>query len=190
MEKGYSLDVDGTITKPTDAKELIDQQKQDQQALGVIRSCVQGDLLFHIKNCSESKEAWDKLEQLYGKVGEEKGFQIEDDLLLLDPKNYDTIQDYIIKVNEYRALLKDYGNPMKDDRLIHHILKRLPSEYASFVSSYNTHKLTMGSSFPKPSFVSFLGMLVLEQENLVWELSNLPSPNPWQIIRESRESRW
>ena len=80
MEKGYSLYVDGTITQPS-----------DQQGLGVIRSCVHGDLLFHIKNCSTSKEAWDKLEQLYGKVDAEKGFQIEDDLILLDPKNYDTI---------------------------------------------------------------------------------------------------
>ena len=86
------------------------------------------------------------------KVDEEKGFQIKYDLLVLDPKNFDTIKDYINKSNEFRALLKDCGNPMKDDRLIHHILKRLPSEYASFVSSYNTHGLTMRSSFQKPTF--------------------------------------
>ena len=128
----------------------------------MIRSCVHGDLLFHIKNCSKSKEAWDKLEQLYGKVDEEKGFQVEDDLLLLDPKNYDTIQDYIIKVNEHRALLKDCGNPMKDDRLIHHILKKLPSEYANFVLSFNTHRLTMGFSYQKPSFDGFVDMLIVE----------------------------
>ena len=80
-------------------------------------------------------------------MDEEKGFQLEDDLLLLDPKNFDTIQDYVNKANELRALLKDCGNPMKDDRLIHHILKRLPSEYSNFVSSFNTHKLTMGSTY-------------------------------------------
>ena len=91
MEKGYSLYVDGTITQPSDAKELIGWKLVDQQALGVIRSCVHGDLLFHIKKISTSKEAWDKLKQLYGKVNEEKGFQIEDDLLLLDLKNYDKI---------------------------------------------------------------------------------------------------
>ena len=56
--------------------------------------------------CSESKEAWDKLEQLYGKMDEEKGFQIEDDLLLLDPKNYDTIQDFIIKSMSIEHFLK------------------------------------------------------------------------------------
>ena len=91
MEKGYSLYVDGTITQPSDAKELIEWKKIDNLALGVIINCVHGDLLFHITNCSNSKEAWDKLKQLYGKVNEDKGFQIEDDLLLLDPKNYDTI---------------------------------------------------------------------------------------------------
>ena len=30
MEKGFSLYVDGTITKSTDAKELIEWKKQDQ----------------------------------------------------------------------------------------------------------------------------------------------------------------
>lgn len=104
---------------------------------------------------------------MYGKVDEEKGFQIEDDLLLLDPKNYDTIQHYIIKVNEYRALLKDCGIPMKDDRLIHHILKRLPSEYANFVPSFNTHKLTMGFAYQKPSFDDFVDMLIVQQSHLV-----------------------
>jgi hypothetical protein len=48
---------------------------------------------------------------LYGKVDEEKGFQIEDDILLLIPKSFDTIQDYINKANEFRALLKDVVMP-------------------------------------------------------------------------------
>ena len=91
MEKGHSLYVDGTITKPSDAKELIEWKNQDRQALGAILSCVHHDLQFHIIKCKESKEAWDKLKSLYGRVDEEKGFQIEDDLLLLDPNNFDTI---------------------------------------------------------------------------------------------------
>ena len=100
-------------------------------------------------------------------MDDKKGFQIEDDLLLLNPKNYDTIRDYIIKVNEYRVLLKDCGNPMKDDRLIHQILKKLPTEYANFVSSFNTHRLTMGSTYQKPSFDGFADMLIVEQSHLV-----------------------
>ena len=167
MEKGYSLYVDGTIPKPTNAKELINWQQQDQQALGAIRNCVHRDLFFHIASCMESKPAWDKLVALYGKVDEEKGFQIEDDLLLLEPKNFDTIQDYITKPNEYRELLNDCGNPMKDEKLIHHILKRLPSEYASFVSSYNTHRVTMGSAYQKHTFDAFIEILIVEQSHLM-----------------------
>ena len=81
--------------------------------------------------------------------------------------NFDTIQDYINKANEFRELLKDCGNPVKDDKLIHHILKRLPSVYASFVSSYNTHRLTMGSAFQKPTFDAFAEMLIFEQSHLI-----------------------
>ena len=162
MEKGYRLYVDGTIPKPTDATTLIDWKKQDHQALVFIINCVYRDLFIHISSCMESKPAWDKHATFYGKVDEEKGFQIEDDLLILDPNNFDTIQDFITKANEHRALLKDCGNPMKDEKLIHHILKRLPSKYASFFLSFNTHKLTMGSSYQKPTFDAFAEMLIVE----------------------------
>ena len=56
---------------------------------------------------------------------------------------------------------------MKDDKLIHHILKRLPLEYASFVLSYNTQRLTMRSAFQKPAFDAFVEMLIFEQTKLI-----------------------
>ena len=167
MGQGLNLYVDGTIVKPTDVDAQVDWKIKDNQELIIIRSCVHRDLFFYISNFNDAKGAWEKLEGLYGKVDEEKGFQIEDDLLLLDPKNFDTIQDYVNKANELRALLKDCGNPMKDDILIHHILKRLPSKYAYFFLSYNTHRLTMGSAFTKPSFDVFTEMLMLEKSKLI-----------------------
>ena len=51
MEKGYSLYVDGTIPKPSDAKESVEWKIVDQQALGAILGCVHHDLQFHIINC-------------------------------------------------------------------------------------------------------------------------------------------
>ena len=56
---------------------------------------------------------------------------------------------------------------MKDERLIHHIMKKLPSEYAPFVSSFNTHRLTMGSAYHKPSFDAFIDILIKEQTHLM-----------------------
>ena len=50
--------------------------------------------------------------------------------------------------------------------MIKHIMTHLPPKYAPFLSSYNTHKLTMGSAYIKPSFETFLEMLVLVLEFL------------------------
>ena len=91
MEKGLNLYVDGTTVKPTNADAQVDWQVKDNQALGIITSSVHRDLFFHISIFKNTKSAWEKIEGLYGKVDEEKGFQIEDDLLLLDPKNFDII---------------------------------------------------------------------------------------------------
>ena len=46
-------------------------------------------------------------------------------------------------------------------------MTHLPPEYATFVSSFNTHKLTMVSAYIKPSFKKFAKMLVSENDNLV-----------------------
>ena len=46
-------------------------------------------------------------------------------------------------------------------------MTHLPPEYSPFIFNYNTHKLTMGSTFIKPSSEKFLKMLVLEHDNLV-----------------------
>ena len=56
---------------------------------------------------------------------------------------------------------------MKDDWLIHHMSKRIHLEYASFFSSYNTHMLTMGTTYEKPSFDAFAEMLIVEQSHLM-----------------------
>ena len=134
---------------------------------------------YHIRNINNPIEVWDKLEALYGIVDEDMAYTIEDNLLKLDPRNFNTIKDYLTQVDMYKTLLKDCGEPIKDGKLIKHVMTHFPAEYAAFVSSYNTHTLRMGNAFTKPSFESFLGMLVLEHENLVWEFSSLQRPKPW-----------
>lgn len=47
------------------------------------------------------------------------------------------------------------------------VLNKLGPEYASFVSSFHTHRLTMGSAYVKPSFASFSEMLIHEQQKLL-----------------------
>jgi hypothetical protein len=122
---------------------------------------------FHIKQLTDPIAVWAKLEALYGIVDEDMAYIKEDKLLKLDPSNFDTIKDYLTQVDMYRTQLKDCGEPIKDGKMIKHIMTHLPPEYAPFVSSFNTHKLKMGSAYVKPSFEKFSEMLIVEHDSLV-----------------------
>ena len=135
---------------------------------------------YHIRKLTTPIEVWAKLEALYGVVDEDMAYTIEDKLLKLDPRSFDTIKDYLTQVENYRAQLKDCGEPIKDGNMIKHIMTHLPPEYAPFVSNFNTHKLMMGSAYIKPSFEKFSKMLVLEHCNLVSiGILQSPRPKPW-----------
>ena len=84
-------------------------------------------------------------------------------LISLDPKSFDSIHDFIIKVNELRMKLIDCGNPIKDDRLIYNIQNKLPLEYSTFFSSYNNSKTTLGFAYKKVSFDEYAKLL--DEEN-------------------------
>ena len=99
-----------------------------------------------------SKESWDALKNLYGRMTKEDVYKIEDELVSLDPKTFDSIQDFIIKVNELRTKLDDCGSPIKDDRLIYLINNKLPFDYSTLVSSFNTTKTMLGASYKKINF--------------------------------------
>ena len=120
MHNGVSQYVDGTLPKlagdDVSISEILDWIAMDRKALGDICFGVDDKIMYQIKKCTTSKEAWDTLESPYGKVSEEDVFKIEDEFVSLDPKSYDSMQDFIIKVNELRMKLTDIGNSIKDDR--------------------------------------------------------------------------
>ena len=123
MHNGVSQYVDGTLSKPigdqVSTSEITDWQIMYRKALGDICLGVEDKIIYQIWNSSTSKEAWDTLQNLYGKVSEEDVFKIEDELVSLDPNTFDSIQDFIIKMNELKMKLDDCGSPIKDDRLIY-----------------------------------------------------------------------
>ena len=136
MYKGVSQFLDGTLPKPTSDKisacDILAWKAMDTKALGNIFLGVDDKILYQIMKSSTSKQAWDTLKNLYNKVSDENVFKIEDELVSLDPKSFDSIQDFIIKVNELRTKLTNCGNLIKDDRLIYLIHNKLPSKYSTF----------------------------------------------------------
>ncbi len=126
----------------------------------MIRSCIKSRNVLHPRKLGIPSKAF------YGKVSKEDVFKIEDELVSLDPKSYDSIQDFIIKVNELRTKLTNCGSSIKDDRLIYLIHNKLPSEYSTFVSSFNTSKTTLGSAYKKVTFDEYAKLLDDEEKKL------------------------
>ena len=119
MEKGLTHYIDRIVVAAwsdpkVDPIAHLDWLTKNTMALGTLRKYVSKDLIFQIDKCKTIKEAWEKFGQLYGQVDEIRGYQLDNDLTMLDPKNFDTIQDYVTKANELRAQLKDCGIDKKD----------------------------------------------------------------------------
>lgn len=107
MEKGLTHYIDGIIVAPSNPQANhvahLDWLTKNTMALGTLRKYVSKDLIFQIEKYTTIKEAWENFGQLYGQVDEIRGYQLDNDLTILDPKNFDTIQDYVTKANELRA---------------------------------------------------------------------------------------
>jgi hypothetical protein len=79
------------------------------EALETICSLISPDLLFHISSCKTPNEAWTTLEGIFGKWDEMRGHMLEVELLTLDPKRFENIQDFFTKFKDLLSQLKACG---------------------------------------------------------------------------------
>ena len=121
-------------------------------------------------------------------MSKEDVYKIEDELVSLDPKAFDSIHDFIIKVNELRMKLNDCGSPIKDDRLVYLVHNNFPSEYSTFVSSYNTSKNALGSAYQKVSFDHYAKLLEKEEKKLK-SMGILNSPKSKALVANNEGSQ-
>ena len=118
---------------------MIEQTK----SLGCRRSLVFLDIMFQLDGCKNSHDAWTTLKTLYWITDEVKGYQLDNELMSLDPKSFDNIHDYVIKVNDLISQCKSCGVEKKDIQLVLTTLSQLEPEYDAFVCSFHTHGLTI-----------------------------------------------
>ena len=64
------------------------------------------DLLFHLIDLKTRKEIWDKLESLYGKHDDLRVYQLENELMSLQPSNFKTLNYFFTKLKHTVFLLK------------------------------------------------------------------------------------
>ena len=74
MNKEFSQYADGSFPKPTvnqvSQSQICDWEIVDRKALGIIRLGVEDKILYQIIKYNTSKETWDALKNLYGKMTE------------------------------------------------------------------------------------------------------------------------
>jgi hypothetical protein len=55
------------------------------------------DLRFHLKSIVKPKEAWEKIESMFGKHNIIRAQQLENQVLALSPNDFYCIEDYLSK---------------------------------------------------------------------------------------------
>ena len=67
------------------------------EAYGFLCLSISRDLLFHITGLKTPKEIWDQLATMFDKQDELRIYQLENELISLNPGNYETMNDFFTK---------------------------------------------------------------------------------------------
>ena len=88
---------------------VIDKSRflnKKDEAFGFLCLSISWDLLFHLSGLKTPKEIWDKLETIYGKQDDLRFYQLENELMSLQPSNFETLNDFFTKFKHTILLLK------------------------------------------------------------------------------------
>ena len=64
------------------------------------------NLRFHLDGEDSPIKSWEKLNSVFGIKNEIRAFQLENELLTLDPSNFPLMEDYLSKFKTLKLLLK------------------------------------------------------------------------------------
>jgi hypothetical protein len=96
-------------TKPTSFIVKTKYLNRMDEAFGTICSLISPKLLFHISSCKTPNESWTTMEGSFFKQDEMRGHMLEVELLTLDPKTFDNIQDFFTTYKDLLLQLKSCG---------------------------------------------------------------------------------
>jgi hypothetical protein len=137
-----------TDTKMTSAIEKSKYLNRIYEALGTICSLISPDLLFHISSCKTPNEPWTILEGIFGKQDDMRGHMLEVELLTLDPKSFENIQDFFTKFKDLLLQLKACGvdKSKEEKQMVLTILSKIGPKISIFVSTFHIVIFTFGAT--------------------------------------------
>ena len=124
------------------------------------------DIIFHLEGFRKTREALEKLENLFVKHDELRGHLLENELVALHPSSFETIEQLFTKFNSLALQCKQCETERKDEKNFFSILEKIGSKYSIFVSIFHSKQ----EGFPGwkiPSLDSFSESLIKEQQKLI-----------------------
>jgi hypothetical protein len=125
------------------------------------------DLRYHLQGVDDPKEAWDKIESVFGKLNIIRAQQLENQILTLSPSDFSCLGDYLSKFKTLRLLCIECDIKMKEPCCIYLILSKLGSAYFVFVSTFYAMKEALGEAYVEPILESFCTSLIREEYKLL-----------------------
>src|SRR5713101_7686708 len=95
---------------------------------------------FYLDELTSSDQVWEKLVDIFGKIDEMRGHQIENELISLSPSSFESLQLYFSKFKALVLQLKQCGIEKKEEQLVLAILSMLGPDYSVFLSTFHATK--------------------------------------------------
>ena len=92
--KGLYIITLGIETILDDEKKISKWDNKNDQAHGLRGMSISPDLTFHLHGLDSLVETWETLNTVFCIKNEIRSFQLENELLILDPSNFPSIEDY------------------------------------------------------------------------------------------------
>ena len=115
----------GTYNEPNSIVEKSKFFNRMYEVFGMLYLSIWRDLLFHVDSLTTPNELWLKLKSLFGKTGELRGHQLENELITLNPTHFETIQDFFSHLKSMVLQLKQCGIEKKEENVIPSIILNL-----------------------------------------------------------------
>jgi hypothetical protein len=157
----------GKENTPTDADKKAKWDNKNDKACELIRMSISLDLRFHLQSIDKPKEAWEKIESVFGKHNIIRAQQLENQVLTLSPSDFSCIEYYLSKFKTLRTLCEECKIKIDEDHCIYLIMSELGTSYSVSVSTFYAMQEALGAAYQKLSLENFCDALIREQDKLV-----------------------
>ena len=133
-----SMDLENEPNVIVDKDKSHNQMDEDN---GLLFLSIYLDLIFHIDGLTTPIQVWAKLESLFGVQDMIRAHQLENELISLSLRSFESMEGFFTKLNSLIIILNQCGFEKKEYQLMLSILSKLVPEYSIFVSIFHATRL-------------------------------------------------